>query len=107
MKYIDMDLAMHYLMGNATIFQQLKNNFLENHRDYALDFQRFNQTKDIPAATLYIHSLKGISLNLGAKQMYDDAVRVLEKLKKETWDQTLIDRFYTTLDESIRELKKI
>lgn len=104
---IDKKVAMNYLMGNEVIFTKIKDSFLDSYHNFQDDQASFNASKNVKQAHFYIHSLKGISLNLGALKLYDDSNLVLEELKKGLWNQDLVDRFFQTLDKTYQELKEL
>ena len=86
MKYISYELSMNYLMNNKNIFIKIKNSFLESYKTYKQDFKKLLKNKDFNELERYIHSIKGISLNLGAKILYDTCVSALEKIRKELYE---------------------
>ena len=52
----------------------------------------------------YVHSIKGVSLNLGAKVLYDACVSALEQIRKELWDNQTLKDFYIALRHTYKEL---
>ena len=74
-KYFDYNLAMQYLANNDGILRKIVNRFLLDYKDFINELD-----EDIYAK---IHSLKGITLNLGAKALYYECQTVLEAIKKE------------------------
>ena len=98
MKYISYELAMNYLMNNKNIFNKIKNSFLASYKNYKEEYKKLLKGKNLEETERYIHSIKGISLNLGAKMLYDSAVEALEKLRKELWDQKSFKDFYIALN---------
>lgn len=104
MKYISYELAMNYLMNNRNIFIKIKNSFITSYKNYEKDFNKLLKEKNLEETERYIHSIKGISLNLGAKQLYDTAVNALEKIRKELWEQKVLKDFYIALKKTYIEL---
>ena len=104
MKYISYELSMNYLMNNKNIFIKIKNSFLESYRSYKLDYKKLLKNKDFIGLEKYIHSIKGISLNLGAKPLYDACVNALQNIRKELWDNQTLKDFYIALRKSYKEL---
>jgi len=104
MDYINVKLALEYLSGNEVIFKKLKNTFLANHCNYMEVYNRLIESCDINEAFSYVHSIKGIALNLGAEKLNDICDVVLKELKKESWRKDLIDEFFKTLRYSFFEL---
>jgi hypothetical protein len=107
MNVVDKKVAMNYLMGNEKIFKLLKSSFINSNIDYETKYIDFNSNKNINDVYSYIHSIKGITLNLGAVLLYDSSCLVLEELKKELWNQSLIDQFFKALKQTIIELQAL
>lgn len=104
MKYISYELSMNYLMNNKNIFIKIKNSFLESYKTYKQDFKKLLKNKDFNELERYIHSIKGISLNLGAKILYDTCVNALQNIRKELWDNQTLKDFYIALRKTYKEL---
>lgn len=107
MSFIDKTVAMNYLMGNEAIFNKVKESFLKSNSNFQQKRDEFNASKNISDIHFYIHSIKGISLNIGAVQLFEVANRALEDIKKELWNQALIDCFFQTLNGTYEELKTL
>ena len=107
MVLVNKKVAMDYLMGNELIFQRVKDSFLNSYQQFLSDYESLTATKDKNAAFNYIHSLKGISLNLGAEALYQAASVAVDSLKKELWIQEHIDSFFKTLEMTYNELKTL
>ena len=104
MKYVSYELAMNYLMNNKNIFIKVKDSFLETYKLYKQDFKDLLEKKDFIELERYIHSIKGISLNLGAKILYDTCVKALQYIRKELWDNPSLKDFYIALRKTYKEL---
>lgn len=105
MELINKDIAMEYLMGNEIIYNKIKDSFLASYQNYKNIYQEFKEREKIEEAYNYIHSIKGISLNLGAEVLYRYASKALEILKKEQWRNDVIDQFFIALELTYNELK--
>ena len=55
----------------------------------------------------YVHTIKGVSLNLGAKPLYDSCVDALDKLRKNEWDADVLKKFYKIFKETYKELDRL
>lgn len=107
MAYISKELAMQYLMGNMMIFYKVRDSFLLSYEDYEVKFNQLLQNKDFKGLEMYIHSIKGISLNLGAQMLYDSSVDALVGIRKELWEEDVLNHFLTVLDNSYKELQTL
>ena len=91
-KYFDYKVAMSYLGGLDSLFRKVAGSFLEeytNSKLYAL-----------------LHTLKGITLNLGFKQLYDELLPILASLKSGNYEKEKIASVLNTFDASFKELKE-
>ncbi len=102
-----MDLAMDYLMNQKTIFTAVKNSFLKSYEDYQVAYWAMVEQKNQKQLERYIHSIKGISLNLGAQMLYDSAVLVLVFIRNNEWDAVSLQTFYDVLDHTYQELSSL
>lgn len=66
---IDYDLALEYV-GYKRIFDNIRISFLERYKDFA-SFLKENKENNTTLVNQELHSLKGITLNLGLKKLYD------------------------------------
>ena len=104
MLYINKRIAMQYLMGNESIYNKIKNSFLISNSNYINRYIEIIDSNNIDEAYSYIHSIKGISLNLGAEKLFDSCNVVLEELKKGLWKKDLIEDFFKVLKGTYEEL---
>lgn len=107
MAYIDKKVALQYLANSETLFDKLKKRFLENHKDGAEKVSKYVIDNDLDGLYNYIHSIKGVSLNIGSIPLYDDSEALLAKLKMGVVNIQLIDMFVNTLTNVLDELSKI
>lgn len=71
--YFDYELAMKYLANNPSILLKITETFLENYDGFLELIEVDTYDK--------IHSLKGITLNLGAEALYYECQEVLQAIK--------------------------
>lgn len=107
MNFISKEIAMSYLMGNEMIFSKIKASFLNSYINHENDFPALMERKNLKDLELYIHSIKGISLNLGAKVLYDTAVEALVHIRKELYDEKTLNSFFIALKGTYIELSQL
>lgn len=107
MNYVDKKIALQYLANSEMIFNKLKTSFLNSYRDAEMVITRLVNENNIEELYRYIHSIKGISLNIGSEVLYEDSILVLDKLKKEEIDLPLIKRFIETIRFVCKELESL
>lgn len=72
--YFNYDLAMRYLASNEVILKKVVSRFLDDYKNFLNEIEENTYEK--------IHSLKGITLNLGAEKLYLCSQNVLDSIKK-------------------------
>ncbi len=107
MEYISMDVAMKYLMNNKGIFYKVRDSFLDSYKTFEEDYKELMEEQDLKGLELYIHSIKGISLNLGAEMLFESSVQALGSIRKELWNLEDITNFLTVLRCSYQELQSL
>lgn len=112
-KYFDYEVAMSYLGGLDSLFRKVANSFLEEYDDFDLKINKAleeeeNSFKDYMNSKLYalLHTLKGITLNLGFKRLYDELLPILASLKCGNLEKEKIASVLNTFDASFKELKE-
>jgi hypothetical protein len=105
--YVDKTLALSYLAGSEIIFNKLKTSFLESYKNFNQDILLFYNSKNFNDLYRYIHNIKGISLNLGSKPLYDNSILVLEEFKKDVYNLSSINKLLDTLVNVYNELKSL
>jgi len=90
---LDKQLALEYFNGNMKLYKKVLKNFYSTYKDLKLDLLDETELKII------VHTLKGLSLNIGAKELHE----VLKKLNS-THNKELIPLAQKELDMVIKEL---
>ena len=107
MEYVSKELALKYLLGNELIFNKVKDSFLESYQDCDKKIEELISKHDFKDYELYVHSLKGISLNLGAEKLYNSAVANLDSIRKGLWNDALIADFHKVLISTYQDLQSL
>ena len=105
--YVNKTLALSYLAGSEIIFNKLKTNFLNSYINFKDDILTFYNLNNYQELYRYIHNIKGISLNLSSKQLYEDSIIVLEEFKKDVYNLSNIEKLLNTLTNVYSELEKL
>jgi PAS domain S-box-containing protein len=95
LKNIDIDVGLKHLLGNEKLYIKILNKFFNDYSEL-----RINDLEDIEQKRA-IHTLKGISANIGALSLHEVTKR-LESSRNEN----LIDTFQTELSLVIKEIKE-
>ena len=107
MGYVDKKIALQYLANSERLFDKIKTSFLNSYQNAEEDIKKLLDERNIEELHRYVHSIKGISLNIGSMTLYDDSSALVEKLKKEEINLHLIDNFIETLNYVLLELKQL
>ena len=105
--YVNKVLALSYLAGSEKIFNKLKLSFLDSYKNYKEDIINFYDSSNYEELYRYIHNIKGISLNLGSKELYNDSILLLEEFKKDVYNLSNIESFLNTLNIVYKELQEL
>ena len=97
MAYIEKKIALDYL-GSLNLFNIVALSFLSSYEDFVLRVKYMTDEEEIHNE---IHSLKGITLNLGMVLLYDETTKLLKKIRdKENYSLTsLFEIFKNTYEE--------
>lgn len=107
MSYVDKKIALQYLANSEKLFDKVKNSFLNSYKNAIEDINELVNSNSKEELYRYIHSIKGISLNLGSMILYEDSCNVLEKLKKEDENLPSLEQFVHTLRSVYQELERL
>ena len=105
--YVDKKIALQNLANSEALFNKMKTGFLKQFQNAVEKINELYQNKDYDAMHQYIHSIKGMSLNVGSQNLYDDADLVLEKINKEALDLPCLEQFIFTFRSVYEELSRI
>ncbi|MEA3554718.1 MAG: response regulator [Campylobacterota bacterium] len=92
---IDTALGLSYVAGNKKLYLKILNDFYTNYKDLKLEILNDEEFKRT------IHTIKGLSANIGAKALY----KISEKLDN-SQNKELLPEFYRELNIVIDELNK-
>ena len=104
---MDKQIALKYLANSEAIFQKIKTSFCRNYRNAEeLLLNAYNE-KNYEELYRIVHSIKGISLNIGSDVLYQDASDLCLDFKKEIYNLQHITAFIDTLNNVIIELDRL
>lgn len=106
MNYVDKKIALKYLANSEILFNKVKQSFLYSYQNGVEEINHFCNTNNVEELYRYIHSIKGISLNIGSMILYEDSEAVLDKIKKEGKIPSL-EQFIFTLRNVCHELSNL
>ena len=98
---------MEYLAGSEELFKVVGKSFLIDYKNYVSDMKQNISDNKIDDIHNQLHSLKGITLNLGMKQLYDQTENALIPIRKDIIDMTQINLLWEIFEKSYNELNEI
>lgn len=78
---IDRQRVAHIYKGNSDLFLRISRKFVDNYRDFVAEFTR-TMADDREAATRLVHSMKGLSGNIGAVQLQTCFIELEQACRK-------------------------
>ena len=94
LKTVDTSMGLSHMAQNKKLYMKILYNFYNSYKDVKfenLDEAEFN---------IQIHSIKGLSANIGANNLH-----IVTKELYESKDRALLSKFYTDLNRVLDELK--
>ena len=91
---IDTVVGLHYCGESKKLYLSILKNFCEKYRDVDLDLLEKSDIKS------FVHTIKGLSLTIGAKSLHSLAVALEKKYSK-----VLVMKFHDTLSKVIVEVQ--
>ncbi len=99
-KSINTNLGLEYMAGNLQLYKKILNSFYDKYKD--LDEKKLSQVKEKSDEEFKtcIHTLKGLSKNIGAQNLHEIAIKL-----DETADKNLVEECLKRLSLVISELR--
>lgn len=104
---IDQEKGLSTLMNNKTIYFNVLKRFYNRYND-TKKLYAYLENQDYNELYFEIHTIKGLSLNLGAVNLHSLSVTLNDQYKTETLvDVKLVKQFLIELNTVIKEIKNI
>ena len=81
---IHVDRALSGLSGNSRLFREILSKFLQNYEGFGEEFERCLKRKDHETAERMLHTLKGVSAQIGAQRVHKLTERAESALREES-----------------------
>ena len=107
MNYINKEVAFRYLTGIEHLFDTLSKSFLDSYKNFENQVSSSYQNDNLEELYNHVHSLKGITLNLGMEELYSACVDVLSSIRFERLSQIQIKKLLDVFNNTYQELKEI
>lgn len=105
--FVEKEIWMEYLAGSEDLFKIVGKSFLDDYKSYIDEMKKNIDLNLIDDIHNQLHSLKGITLNLGMKQLYDQTENALVPIRKNIIDMNEIQELWEIFEKSYNELKDV
>lgn len=102
---IDLDFGLRQLSGNRELLYRLLNKFATEYQNLSSRMDTMLEKEDLSSAEILIHTLKGVSGNLGCNRVFESSRIVNEQVKLGAPDSDSLQLLYATLNETLEEIK--
>ena len=93
LKHIDVEVGLSYMGENRELYLRVLNNFRVQYKNLKLEILSQEELQ------ITLHTIKGLSANIGAKNLHEIVKKLDEKL-----DESLLNEFYEKINFVIDEL---
>ncbi len=100
----DYDIAMNYLGNNKNLFFIVVKSFLDSYSNFEEKIKMAVESTDVEELHSLVHSLKGITLNLGCVDLHEKCTKMLPNLKNGQFIETDVDHLIKIYNNSYQEL---
>lgn len=107
MNYVNKEVAFRYLTGIEHLFDTLAKSFLDSYKDFENKVSNSYEIENFEELYNYVHSLKGITLNLGMEELYSSCVDVLSDIRFQRLSQNQIKKLLDVFGNTYTELTEI
>ncbi len=108
-KGLDITAGLERFKGNMQVYFNMLNHFLESNREAAREIQELIDAGEHTEAEKRVHSLKGISGNLGLGELYDASVSLDNTLKTGASEKLgeLLDTFAQAMEKVLQAIASL
>jgi HPt (histidine-containing phosphotransfer) domain-containing protein len=104
---LNYDFALNQLGGNEALLSKMLGKFVTEFARVPAEVSNSLGNNDINSAKIKVHTVKGISGNLGLQALFDCATRFETELRAGHWNQSTLLEFTRITSESCIEIQQI
>lgn len=104
---INTDDGLDRLGGDVEFYKELLLNFSDSFQASEEEYYKLIGCSDLSRARILIHSIKGASGNIGAKELHHNASLLEQSIKDEVIDNALEQVVFTSLKKTILDIESI
>jgi HPt (histidine-containing phosphotransfer) domain-containing protein len=102
---LNYEFALNQLGDNEALLSKMLGKFFSEFENVSVEIVGFIEVSDIKSAKMLVHTVKGISGNLGLQALYDCATRFDTELRTGIPNQVIIDEFEKIVEATCLEIK--
>ncbi|MFT6331480.1 MAG: HPt (histidine-containing phosphotransfer) domain-containing protein [Bermanella sp.] len=92
---LNYDFALNQLGGNEALLSKMLNRFVDEFAKVSAEIISLIQAHDIQNAKMKVHTVKGISGNIGLQALFDCATRFDAELRSGEVSEAILEEFRT------------
>lgn len=104
---LNYEFALNQLGGNEALLSKMMGKFFSEFENTSAEIAIFIEAKDIKSAKMLVHTVKGISGNIGLQALYDCATRFDAELRAGLPEQAIMDEFKELIDVTCLEIQQM
>ncbi len=105
--YIEESVWKDYLDNNKDLFILVSKSFIEDYKDFSNNLNNLIEDKNIKKIHELLHELKGVVLNLGAKELYNAVLNALVYVRQNSMNIESLETLKNVFNNTYQELDKI
>jgi len=104
---LNYDFALNQLGGNEALLSKMLGKFVVEFKNIAAEIVILIKENDITSSKMKVHTIKGISGNIGLQALYNCATRLDVELRAGESSQAMLDEFSKLIDDTCREIQQM
>lgn len=104
---INLDFGTQQLSGNLALYKRLLGRFASDYEHTSEKLAEFAQLNNLEEMQLLVHTIKGVSGNLGLDRLHHSASRLDSSLKTGLMEPDLLSNVVQTTAETLSEIQQL
>lgn len=104
-KYLDEEYALSMLDNNKRIYHNLLRRYYNEYESVANVINTYISDKDYKSIRNIVHKIKGLSLNIGSKQLYEMTITLEKELDENIYNDKKVLNFIEFHNKILKEIK--
>jgi HPt (histidine-containing phosphotransfer) domain-containing protein len=103
---LNFEFALNQLGGNESLLSKMLGKFVTEFEHAPEEVAKLCSANDLKSAKMKVHTIKGISGNLGLQAVYECATKFDAELRSERYDAELFEEFSKLVKLSCEEIQR-